>query len=125
MDLLIRLGQADKALEDLPSILQEMKNWADAPASGEAHVLGLLAEAYRAKGDYKKAAKYFTDALSSLQAHDAMDENPIFLYSLSTVLLQDDDVYGEVRTIRALAKRRASTRTTYHAFSTWLRFRQR
>jgi tetratricopeptide (TPR) repeat protein len=94
MDLLIRLGKPDEALEELPSILQETKNWTDAPASAEAHVFGLFAEAYRAKEDYRQAAKCFGDALSSLQARGASDENPIFLYSLSTVLLQGDDVNG-------------------------------
>jgi tetratricopeptide (TPR) repeat protein len=102
VDLLIRLGRADEALEELPSILEEMRNWADAPPSAEAHVFGLFAEAYRAKEDHKKAAKYFTDALASLQAHGATDENPIFLYSLSTVLLQDDDVYGAMAVFNIL-----------------------
>jgi tetratricopeptide (TPR) repeat protein len=104
MDILIRLGKADEALQDLPSILQETKNWADAPASAEAHVLGLFAEAYRAKEDHKQAAKYFAGALSSLQARGATDENPIFLYSLSTVLLQGNDVYGAIAVFAILEK---------------------
>ena len=103
-DLLIRLGRADEALQDLPSILEQTRGWADAPESAEAHVLGLFAEAYRAKEDLKKSAKYFTDALSSLQAHGATYENPIFLYSLSTVLLQDDDLYGAMAVFSILKK---------------------
>jgi tetratricopeptide (TPR) repeat protein len=101
MNLLIQLGRADEAIRELPGILKEVIALPEAPPSAEAHVLGLLAEAHRANGDFKSAAKYFNDALSSLDRRGATNERPIFLYSLSSVLLQDDDVYGSLMVFKS------------------------
>jgi tetratricopeptide (TPR) repeat protein len=101
MNLLIRLGRADEALRELPGILKEVIALQGVPPSAEAHVLGLFGEAHRAKGDFKSAARYFTDALGSLDRSGATNEKPIFLYSLSSVLLQDDDVYGSLMVFKS------------------------
>jgi tetratricopeptide (TPR) repeat protein len=105
INLLIHLGHADDALLGLPSILDETKNWTRAaPASAEAHVLGLFGEAYRAKKEYGKAAGYFAQALSSLEKRGAKEERAIFLYSLATALLQNDDVNGAFTVLAILEK---------------------
>jgi tetratricopeptide (TPR) repeat protein len=104
MNLLINLGRADEALVELPSILEETRNWSDGPPSAEAHVLGLFGEAYRATKQYKKAAGYFVQALSSLEARGATDERAIFLYSLATALHAGDDVNGAFAVFAILEK---------------------
>jgi len=75
-DLLIRTGQADEALNELPSMLDEIKDLNGGPAFTEAQVLGLFAEAYRAKEQYGTSAKYFSHALGSLEARGQRKIDP-------------------------------------------------
>jgi tetratricopeptide (TPR) repeat protein len=93
-NLMINLGRPDEALELLPTILNGIREWKEAPPSSEANVLGLYGEAYRAKEQYNIAAGYFSKALASLEARGALQEKAKFLYALSTTLYAGDDLNG-------------------------------